>query len=55
MKKANNEGPSEVNITLGMEAEMHSSIVRGIIITILKITFITLTEITRMKSVETWK
>lgn len=55
MKKANNYVLSEVNITLGMEAEMHSSLSVGIIIIILKITFITLTEITRMKSAETRK
>lgn len=55
MKKANNYVPSEVNITLGMEAEMQGWFSGGITIIILKITFITLTEITRMKSAETQK
>lgn len=55
MKKANNYVLSEVNITSGMEAEMRCSLSEGITIIILKITFITLTEITRMKSAETQK
>ena len=55
LEKANNSVPSEVNITLGMEAEMRRPLPGGIAIIILKITFITLTEITRMRSAETQK